>query len=59
MLHADLRSPSEIFDDMLADDTGDPDIFDRIAERLGWSWGQARRHYFKICEQLGVSPDEE
>lgn len=60
MRHDDLRTPAEIFDDMLADEKpGDVDTFDRIAARLGWTWGQARRHYLKICDQLGVRPDEE
>lgn len=55
MQHVDLRTPFEIFDDMLADDA----TLDQIAARLGWTWGQARRRYLQICDQLGVKPDEE
>lgn len=72
MKHADLRTTSEIFDDILSsedlDMTGrignplgripdDPGLFDRIAERTGMTWGQVRRHYYRICDQMGVSPD--
>jgi hypothetical protein len=54
-VHRDLRTPVEIFDDMLADDYP----LDDIARRLGWTTGQVRNHYLKVCARLGERPDEE
>ena len=55
MKHQELRTPSEIFDDMLADDYG----LDEIAHRLGWNMHQARAQYLRVCREMGVKPDEE
>lgn len=72
MLHKSIRTPTEALAELLAeedlDDTGKPhnplgiiesaeDLFDRAATQLGWTWGQTRRHFYRMCEQLGVSPD--
>ena len=55
MKQQDLRTPDQKFDDLLADDTS----FDEIAYRLGWTMGQVRTQYLKVCKQMGVRPDEE
>lgn len=55
MKQQDLRTPNQIFDDMLADDHD----LDKIAARLGWSPLQIRSHYLKVCREMGIRPDEE
>ena len=55
MKHQELRTPTEIFDDMLADEYS----LDEIAMRLGWSMHQARSRYLTVCREMGVKPDEE
>lgn len=55
MKPTELRTPNQIFDDMLADDRS----LGEIASRLSWSFQQARSRYLAICRELGVKPDEE
>lgn len=55
MKHVDLRTPFEIFDDMLADDAP----LETIAARLQWNPVQARNHYYQICHRLGEQPSED
>lgn len=53
MKHVDVRTPTEIFDDMLADDKP----LDEIGMRLGWTPLQVRQRYLAVCRKLGVKPD--
>lgn len=53
-MERDTRAPSEIFDDMLADDRS----LEEIARRLGWTLGQARQRYKVVCGSLGEPPDD-
>lgn len=53
MKHEDLRTPEEIFDDMLADDCS----HEEIMMRLGWNYGQVRSRFLNICYKLGEQPD--
>ena len=55
MKHLDLRTPAEIFDDMLAEDYS----LDEIGDRLGWTPLQVRQQYLRVCRETGVKPDEE
>jgi hypothetical protein len=55
MKEQDLRTPAEIFDDMLAEDYTP----EEIGARLSWSPHQMRSHYLKVCREMGVVPDEE
>jgi hypothetical protein len=55
MKQTDLRTPDQVFDDMLADDHP----LEEIAARLSWSYAQAKSRYLRICRELGVRPDEE
>ena len=55
MKHEDLRTPTEIFGEMLADDYS----FEEIGARLNWTPLQCRQRYLAVCRQLGVKPDEE
>lgn len=50
----DTRTPTEIFDDMLADDRP----LEEIARRLGWTIGQARQRYKVVCGSLGEKADD-
>lgn len=49
----DLRSPNEIYIDLLADGA----TTDEITRRLDWTVGQVRNAYLKVCAKLGVRPD--
>lgn len=53
-VHRDFRTPTEVFDDMLADGHD----LEAIAARLGWTYGQARARYLAVCARLGEKPDE-
>jgi len=55
MKHQDLRTPNQIFDDMLADDYD----LDEIAFKLGWNPLQARQRYLAVCREMGVKPDDD
>ena len=55
MKEQDLRTPSEIFDDLLADEY----LPEEIAARLSWSPHQVRSQYLRVCREMGVNPDEE
>lgn len=55
MKHQELRTPNEIFDDMLAEEYE----LDEIGARLGWTQTQARARYLTVCRELGVKPDED
>lgn len=54
MKHEDLRTPSERFDDLLADGHS----LDEIAYRLGWSNWTTKTHYRALCGEMGELPDE-
>lgn len=55
MKHQELRTPRQIFDDMLADDYS----LEEICERLHWTPLQVRQQYLRVCREMGVQPDEE
>ena len=55
MKPVDLRTPEQVFDDMLADDH----TLEEIAARLSWPYAQARSRYLRVCRELGVRPDED
>lgn len=55
MKHEDLRTPEQKFDDMLAEGMK----LMEIANRLGWTYLQARNRYMRICLDLGEKPDAE
>lgn len=53
MKHQELRTPNQIFDDMLAEDY----TLEEIGARLQWTPLQVRQRYLAVCREMGVKPD--